>query len=129
VEVLKKHHPDIILLMSGANGFNATARDELIRTIGENSKAHLIVATILPQKAPRNGWEQVDNYNASLQSVVDSLQKVGTHITLVDMNAAISVDNLMPDGVHPDKFAMGKMADEWFKAVIQELNSSQSLSP
>jgi hypothetical protein len=45
------------------------------------------------------------------------------------MNAAISVDNLLPDGVHPDKFAMGKMADEWFTAVLQELNSSQSLRP
>jgi hypothetical protein len=127
VEVLKKHNPDIILLMSGANGFDAKARDELIRTIGENSKAHLIVATILPQKAPRNGWEKVDNYNASLQSVVDALQKVGKQISLVDMNAVISADNLMPDGVHPDKFAMGKMADVWFTGVLQQLNSSRSL--
>ena len=129
VEVLKKHNPDIILLMSGANGFDATGRDELIRTIGENSQAHLLVATILPQKIPRNGWEQVDNYNASLQAVVDALQKAGKHITLIDMNKAISVENLMPDGVHPDKFAMGNMAEVWFESVIQELNTFKSLRP
>jgi hypothetical protein len=117
VEVLKKHSPDLILLMSGANGFDAAARDELIRTIGENSAVHLFVATILPQKAPRIGWEKVDDYNASLQTIVVAQQKAGKPITLVDMNAAISVDNLLPDGVHPDKIAMRKMAEIWFNAI------------
>lgn len=129
VDVLKKHRPDLILLMSGTNGFDAAARDELIRTIGENSAAHLFVATILPQKAPRIGWEQVDDYNASLQAIVKSQQKAGKPITLVDMNAAISADNLLPDGVHPDKIAMEKMANVWFSAILQQLNSTPSLRP
>jgi len=129
VEVLKNHRPDIVLLMSGANGFDATTRDELIRTIGENSKAHLIVATILPQKAPRNGWEQVAGYNASLHTIVGVQQKAGNNINFVDMNAAISINNLMPDGVHPDKFAMEKMADVWLTAILQQLKSTPSLRP
>jgi hypothetical protein len=51
VDVLQKHPPDVVLMMAGANGFDAVAQDQLIRTICEISAAQLFVATILPQKA------------------------------------------------------------------------------
>jgi sialidase-1 len=117
VDVLKKHRPDVILLMSGANGFDAPARDRLIRTIGETSPAHLFVATILPQKAPRAGWDKVSPYNASLSATVAAQQAAGKRITLVDMHAAITTDDLLPDGVHPNQAGMEKMAATWFAAV------------
>lgn len=116
VAVLEKHQPDVILLMSGANGFDTAARDRLIRTIGETSAAHLFVAAILPQKAPRAGWEQVDAYNASLPAIVAVQQAAGKRITLVNMHAAITIDDLLPDGVHPNRAGMEKMADAWFAA-------------
>ena len=117
VEVLKKHQPDIILLMSGANGFDAPARDRLIRTIGEHSTAQLFVATILPQKAPRAGWEHVDAYNASLPAIVAAQKTADKRITLVDMHDAITTDDLSPDGVHPNQAGMEKMAAIWFSAI------------
>jgi lysophospholipase L1-like esterase len=117
IEVLKKRQPDIILLMSGANGFDAPARDRLIRTIGEHSTAQLFVATILPQKAPRAGWENVDAYNASLPAIVATQKTAGKRITLVDMHAAITTDDLSPDGVHPNQAGMEKMAAIWFSAI------------
>ena len=117
VDVLKKYQPDMILLMSGANGFDAPARDKLIRTIGETSTAHLFVATILPQKAPRAGWEKVDDYNASLPLIVAAQQAAGKCITLVDMHAAITTDDLLSDGVHPNQTGMEKMAAKWFAAL------------
>jgi len=117
VDVLKKHQPDVILLMSGANGFDAPARDRLIRTIGETSDAHLFVATILPQKAPRAGWDKVAPYNASLSATVAAQQAADKRITLVDMHAAITTDDLLPDGVHPNQAGMEKMAATWFSAV------------
>ena len=119
-DVLKKHQPDIILLMSGANGFDAPARDQLIRTIGETSTAHLFVATILPQKAPRAGWEKVAAYNASLPAIVAAQKTAGKRITLVDMHAAITMDDLLPDGVHPTQAGMDKMAATWFSALLAE---------
>lgn len=121
VDVLKKHQPDIILLMSGTNGFDAPARDQLIRTIGETSTAHLIVATILPQKVPRAGWEKVDAYNASLPAIVAAQKAAGKRITLVDMHAAITTDDLLPDGVHPNQTGMDKMATAWFAALKASL--------
>jgi len=119
--VLKKHQPDIILLMSGANGFDAPARDQLIRTLGETSTAHLFVATILPQKAPRADWEKVDAYNASLPAIVAAQKAAGKRITLVDMHAAITTDDLLPDGVHPNQTGMDKMATAWFAALKASL--------
>lgn len=128
VDVLKKHQPDVILLMSGANGFDAPARDQLIRTIGETSSAHLFVATILPQKAPRAGWEKVETYNASLPATVAAQQAAGKRITLVDMHAAITADDLLPDGVHPNQPGMDKMAATWF-AALQSRSPSDKASP
>jgi|GEM_PF-183530 len=122
VDVLNKHQPDIILLMSGANGFDASARDQLIRTIGETSTAHLFVATILPQKAPRPGFENVDAYNASLPAIVTAQKAAGKRITFVDMYAAITTDDLLPDGVHPNKAGMEKMSAKWFETLNKFLN-------
>ena len=116
-DVLEREKPDVILLMSGANGFDAAARDRLIRTIGEKSGAHLFVATILPQKAPRAGWENVDAYNASLLAVVAAEQAAGRRITLVDMHASLTSDDLLPDGVHPSRAGMEKIAAVWFAAL------------
>jgi lysophospholipase L1-like esterase len=116
-DVLTREKPDVILLMSGANGFDAAARDTLIRTIGEKSGAHLFVATILPQKAPRAGWENVDAYNASLPAVVAAEQAAGRRITLVDMHASLTSDDLLPDGVHPSRAGMEQIAAVWFAAL------------
>ena len=121
VDVLKKHQPDVILLMSGANGFDAPARDTLIRTIGESSTARLFVANILPQKAPRAGWEKVDAYNATLPAIVAVQKASGKSIELVDMHGAITLDDLLPDGVHPNQSGMEKMAATWFAALSEGL--------
>jgi hypothetical protein len=124
VDVLNKHQPDVILLMSGANGFDEPARDRLIRAIGEASNAHLFVASILPQKAPRTGWEKVEAYNDSLPAIVAAQKAAGKHITLVEMHAAITADDILPDGVHPSQVGMNKMAATWFAALNAELKSA-----
>jgi lysophospholipase L1-like esterase len=115
--VLRTHRPDVILLLAGANGFDAAARDELIRFIGEHSRAHLFVATILPQYPPRQGGEQVDPYNASLPAAVAASQATGNRVTLVEMHRKIDRGDLMPDGVHPNAEGMAKMAQVWFDAL------------
>ena len=115
--VLSRHRPDIILLMSGANGFDAPARDELIRQIGRVSSAHLFVASLPAQRPPRTGWEKVDDYNASLPAIVAAQQTAGHRITLVEMNRAVGTDDLLPDGVHPGEEGLRKMAAAWFHAL------------
>lgn len=115
--VLQKEKPDVILLMSGANGFDASARDELIRFIGDHSTAHLFVATTTPQRPPRKDWEQVGAYNASLPAIVATQQAAGHAITLVNMHDALRSADLLPDGVHPNRSGLNKMASAWFQAL------------
>lgn len=117
VDALKRHHPDVILLMSGANGFDAPARDNLLTTIANASDAKLFVATIPPQGPPRAGWEKAVPYNASLPAIVAKLQGEGHAIYLVDVHAAVSPDDLLTDGVHPNAVGMDKIAAAWYAAL------------
>lgn len=115
--VLQRHRPDVILLLSGANGFDAPARDDLIRLIGANSSAHVFVATLIPQRPPRAGWEKVASYNLSLPSIVSAQRAAGHRITLVDLHAMAWADHLQPDGVHLNKTGEAQVADAWFAAL------------
>lgn len=118
VSVLHKHRPDIILLMSGANGFDPAARDDLIRLIGDTSAAHLFVATIPPQRPPRRGAEKVDDYNASLAAVVAAQRAAGHKITQVNIHDAVQPEDLLSDGVHPNLDGLAKIAAGWFAALV-----------
>ena len=129
--VLARHQPDIILLMSGANGFDEGAREALINAIVEHSQAHLYVATITPQVPPRDGWEGVAAYNHSLRAQVEARRAAGQRVTMVDVNAALSTADLLTDGVHPAKEGMEKIADVWFRALktmLDPISSSSSQS-
>ena len=117
IEVIGKFQPDIILLVSGPNGFDAPARNKLIALIGEHSAAHLFVGTIPPQKPPRAGFENVAAYNQSLVSFAKARQKAGQPITLVDLNSAVSADEVLFDGAHPNAVGLQKIAAAWFQAI------------
>jgi len=103
--------------MSGANGFDAKERDLLIETILCNFSVHLIVAAIPPQCPPRDGFEKVGEYNASLPTAVAKFKAAGKKISIVDMSAVLTTEELLPDGVHPNKRGMGKMAEVWFQGL------------
>ena len=121
--VLARYRPDIVLLMSGANGFDAEARERLIETILTHCAALLCVATIPPQCPPRQGYEQVDAYNASLAGTVAQFNAAGRRVIRVDVHAALTVADLLPDGVHPNGAGMEKIAAAWwaaFQPVVKE---------
>lgn len=118
VTVLATHRPEVILLMSGANGFDAATRERLVRTILAHFVGRLLVATIPPQCPPREGCEQVAAYNAALPPLVASLQADGHAITLVDVHAALNPADLLPDGVHPNADGMRKIAEAWWQGLL-----------
>lgn len=117
VTVLEKHRPDVILLMAGTNGFDASARERLIRTILAHFRGRLLVATIPPQRPPREGFEKVAAYNSALTLLVGVLQADGHAVTLVDVYASLTSADLLPDGVHPNADGMRKIAEAWWRGL------------
>lgn len=117
VAAMKQCRPDVVLLMSGANGFDAQERDLLIQTILDNLSGQLLVATIPPQRAPRRGFERVGDYNASLPATVARFEAAGRKIRMVDMAAALTADDLTPDGVHPNQQGTIKIAEAWLQGM------------
>jgi lysophospholipase L1-like esterase len=98
----------VTVVASGANGFDAKARDQLIGKIVENFKGPLLLATIPPQKAPRVGWEKTTEYNASLPETINRLNAAGSQLHMVDVFHAVQESGITDDGVHPN--ADGQMA-------------------
>lgn len=52
--------------------------------------------------------------------VLAAQQAAGKRITLVDMHAALTADDLLSDGVHPNHAGMEKIAATWFAALAGE---------
>ncbi len=120
--VLAEYQPDVVLLMSGSNGHNAKARDQLIETIVANFKGPLLVATIPPQKLPRIGWEKTAEYNSSLPETVKRLAAKGADIHLVDVFAAMNDSEIMGDGVHPNAEGNKTISEAFFAVLNPILN-------
>lgn len=117
VEVISRWKPDVILLMSGANGFDAKERDLLIKTICDNFSGTLFVANITMQKPPRTNCERVDEYNRSLPDFLKTLTDARCRVYFVDMNSALDADDILGDGVHPGAGGLDKMAEVWFREL------------
>jgi lysophospholipase L1-like esterase len=120
------YDPDIILLMVGTNDTwenNDFAHvgdrlDDLITRIsgpdGLQPDAHLIVATIPPQKTYDYN---TDWYNQQLVPIVNGHVADGWNVTLVDMYNALDSSDFGGDGVHPLQSGYNKMADVWFEGI------------
>jgi lysophospholipase L1-like esterase len=120
--------PDIILLMIGTNDVdisydlaNAESRlSTLISTIldrkyGLRPQAKMIIAQIVPiQDAVEDA--RVTTYNQSVAKVVAAHAKLGEHISLLDMHAALQASDFH-DKLHPNDAGYVKMAKVWFPAI------------
>ena len=126
VEVLAKHKPDVVLLMSGANGLGATQRDALIEKIVEHFKGPLLAATIPPQKAPRPNWGNAAEYNASLPETIRRLNAAGGQLQLVDVFNAVRESEITADGVHPTLDGQKAIAAAFSAALEPTLGNIQS---
>jgi hypothetical protein len=89
----------------------------LIRLIGVHSNAHLFVATLIPQRPPRAGWEEVAQYNATIPAIVSAQRSAGQRVTLVDLHAISWENHLQPDGVHLNRTGENELAEAWFVAL------------
>ncbi|QBY10389.1 SGNH hydrolase [Deinococcus metallilatus] len=121
---LDQQQPATTLLMIGTNDIiqnrdpaNAPKRlGALLDQMSARRPGMLILVATLPPlaEAGQNRW--VGQYNAALPEVVRSRAAQGQKVTLVDVNAALSVADLA-DGVHPNSTGYSKLANVWYQAL------------
>ena len=125
--------PDIILLMIGINDLNhdydiATAPDRLdlliTRLFTLCPEGRIIVASVLDAEdnpyrggATNNLTASVSAYNAGMTAIVNQRRDLGQNISLVDMNAGLTLADLS-DGLHPNSGGYTKMGDLWANAIM-----------
>ena len=117
-ETLRRWKPDVVLLLSGSNGFNAGEQAKLIDAIAQNFSGTLLVGSIPPQKAPRENFELVDEYNRSLAGLLAAPhENWKSRVFLVDINSQLTADDLLPDGIQPTQAGLEKIAAAFFDAI------------
>ncbi len=129
--VLSATHPQVVLLLDGANDLNtygaaglsniAAAVEQMVLT-SQNAGAVVYLATLPPQRAGglrAGAVDVVPVYNARLADVATA-----THSVLVDLYAAfggVPGDLIGPDGLHPTVAGYEKMAETFFTAIVNTL--------
>lgn len=125
-EKLDQYHPDIVLVLFGANDVihgdandpekvpaNIAAIIDLIH--GHLPDASIVVGTLTP--AEESALEsEITMINSQLPGVVADKAGEGIDVSLCDLHAGMTVEDLQ-DGVHPDSTGYRKMADTWFATI------------
>ncbi len=125
-EKLDQFHPDIVLVLFGANDVihgspedaekvpgNIGTLVDLIR--GRLPDAAIVVGTLTPIDVPAMESE-ITMINSELPGVVADKAGEGIDVSLCDLHAGMTVEDLQ-DGVHPDSTGYRKMADTWFATI------------
>ncbi len=75
----------------------------------------LLVAQIVPS-ANQTFNDKIQTFNAAIPDLVSFEQAQGYNVNLVDMNSALTQNDLFDD-IHPTQSGYDKMADVWSTAL------------
>lgn len=135
VSWLDSSHPDIVLMHLGTNDVWSNRPTETIlaafSTLVEQMRAHnpaikILVAQIIPMDSAQSCSscaQGVINLNNALPSWAASLSTSASPITVVDQWTAFSTSSHTYDGVHPNSAGDQLIADNWFDALSNLLDS------
>jgi lysophospholipase L1-like esterase len=134
-QVLDIDRPDLLLLLDGANDL-LNGRDKAVPIITDGLKTMIeqasgrgmivLLATFLPQNAAGSrgaGANAVPTLNAR---VADLGQSEGIGVVNLFNGLGGSPDGVIgADGLHPTEEGYSRIADLWFKAVVETIEHSQ----
>jgi lysophospholipase L1-like esterase len=118
--------PDLILLLIGANDIGQNYElstvinrlDGLISNITSNCPAaKLIVANLLPQGDTNNNNEINIIFNPYVPGLVAKHAANGEQVYFTDMHSALTTNDLVGGGLHPNPAGYIKMGNQWFNSI------------
>jgi len=127
-DLLTMHHPEVVLLMEGANGIDYIGPDTstgIMRTMVQASRSHkaaVFVGSMIPT-VPGRPRSQIPghlvSYNTTLQlmSQQEGVVYVDVYNTLLPEAASV----IGADGLHPTEAGHKRIADVFFNAIRAHL--------
>jgi lysophospholipase L1-like esterase len=140
-QVLPSYNPDALLLLEGVNELlhttTSAAMSEAITSAlnalqnmvdyAKSRGVRVLVATLLPIDPNKIFTLQapaVDTLNGLIRQMA-----AREGVTLVDLNAVVTLGMLGADGLHPKAGAYPAIADAWFKAIVATMETKTSALP
>lgn len=141
-EFLEGYSPDIVLIMMGTNDATrdtaaqmATDIRALIDEFAERlPNAHLLVSSIAPIDGSVHGETRVKNasdFNQLLPGLVSAKAAEGKRVSYVNVGGSLTLDDIIPDGLHPSAAGYDKMGSKWYDAIAKQgvlFNGQDTLS-
>ncbi len=124
-----KNVPDIVLLHLGTNDIGGG--QDIEETVGEiekivmilrkyNAKVKVLLAQIIPV-ANKAITKRIEKFNKELETLAESINTEESPVILVNHFDGFNPKTDTYDGVHPNDQGMDKMADKWYKTLVEYL--------
>ncbi|MBD2070671.1 hypothetical protein H6F93_24685 [Leptolyngbya sp. FACHB-671] len=130
-EFLEGYNPNIVMIMMGTNdATNDTVAQmsadikALIDEFAERlPNAHLLVSSIAPINGEVHGENRVQrasDFNQLLPSLVSDKAAEGKRVSYVNVGGSLTLEDLIPDGLHPSAAGYDKMGGKWYEAIAKQ---------
>jgi lysophospholipase L1-like esterase len=126
---LSTYKPQVVLLNAGTNDTRqnyklseAPARLHALvdQVVADVPDAVVVFSTLQPSgDAAIN--VKVDQFNAQLPAIARAETAAGHRVYLADLNSAMTVDDIGPDGIHPNDGGYTKIAKVWSDTLLPVL--------
>lgn len=133
---LQGYTPDIVLLHAGTNDAldgNTTEStvNDLMQIIdvlrADNPNVVILLAKLIPIADPEAN-EIINSLNAEIDGIAAEKNTLQSPVIVVDQNTYFITKYDTYDGVHPNRSGEVVMADRWFAAIMQAVNSHPCLN-
>lgn len=122
ISSLDLQKPDVLLLIHGVNNVNAAdpiltiveALEEMIEIAYARGVKHVFLGNLPPQRptTKATGGARIAEFNSWLPSLASE-----EGATLINLNANVTLDMLMPDGLHITEAGNVKIAELFYAAI------------
>ncbi len=120
--------PDVVLLNAGTNDMGQnyqlpTAPDRLSALVDQILRdapnVVVVMSTLVPSRASN---ANVQAFNARVPAITQAKSAAGKRVYLADLNSALSLADIGPDGIHPTDAGYAKIADRWYATLQPALS-------
>jgi serralysin len=129
--IIKTYKPQIILLMIGTNDIlrgsslseiTSDLNNLIDRISQDSSNTRIFVSSVAPIDPAFLGSTRANrakDFNALLPDLVNDKVAQGKKVTYVNGGGSLNLNDLVPDGIHPNVTGYNKIGDSWYDTLVK----------